>query len=81
MGYTRVSTDDQNTDMPLDALRVACKGGRPKLSKKIIAALQAMWGGKKLSSTEIGGKLGIHRSTVFKYLKTDAKEQAHDPMQ
>ena len=45
------------------------KGGRKPLSPEKIAALRALWDEKRLTAREIGEKLGIHRASVFKYVK------------
>ena len=45
------------------------KGGRKPLSPDKIAALQALWDENRLTAREIGDQLGIHRASVFKYVK------------
>ena len=45
------------------------KGGRKPLSPDKIAALRALWDENRLTAREIGDQLGIHRASVFKYVK------------
>lgn len=45
------------------------KGGRKGLPEETIRAMASMWKSGNHTGEEIGRQLGIHRSTVFKYLK------------
>lgn len=46
-------------------------GGRPSLPPEKIAAVQAMWASKTMTADQIAEQLGIHRSTVFRYVAKD----------
>jgi len=45
------------------------KGGRKPLAPEKVAALRALWDERRLTAREIGEQLGIHRASVFKYVK------------
>ncbi len=45
------------------------RGGRKSIEREKIAAMRAMWDSQTMTADAIASQLGIHRATVFKYLK------------
>lgn len=49
------------------------KGGRKPVPPEKIAAIRTLWAGKKLNADQIAAQLGVHRATVFKYVKPEGE--------
>lgn len=45
------------------------KGGRKSLARDKITAMRALWDSNTMTADAIASQLGVHRATVFKYLK------------
>lgn len=48
------------------------KGGRKSLAREKVAVMHALWDSKTMTADAIASQLGIHRATVFKYVKNRA---------
>lgn len=45
------------------------KGGRKPLAPQTITSIRTLWAGGGMTADQIAAQLGVHRATVFKYLK------------
>jgi DNA invertase Pin-like site-specific DNA recombinase len=48
------------------------KGGRKSLAREKLVVMHALWDSKTMTADAIAAQLGIHRATVFKYVKNRA---------